>query len=224
MRRNHLAVAAAVLLSLSAAASARADIITFESGFVDVQAVGTVFTASNAVTFSVTGGGPGFIAQVGAPVTAFAVLDTPANLGISGQFFLTDETNGPSAARNYFMTFAQAISSLEFDLYDFRGDGGPNNDLATLTVYGNANFTNPLGTFSLPPDLLAPDGNIQHFLLANFGSARSASLTFQFGDVGTGIDNIQFENVPEPTTLALCGLIGAGFVGHRLRRRKLAIA
>jgi hypothetical protein len=29
--------------------------------------------------------------------------------------------------------------------------------------------------------------------------------------------------IPEPTTLALCGLIGAGFVGYRLRRRNKAV-
>jgi hypothetical protein len=31
------------------------------------------------------------------------------------------------------------------------------------------------------------------------------------------------QNIPEPTTLALCGLMGAGLVGYRLRRRMKAV-
>jgi len=38
-------------------------------------------------------------------------------------------------------------------------------------------------------------------------------------------DNVRFVEVPEPTSLALCGLMGAGFLGYRLRRRaKVVVA
>ena len=50
-----------------------------------------------------------------------------------GGFFLTDEPNGPSAALDYFIQFASPVNGLSLDLLDFRGDGGPNNDIATLT-------------------------------------------------------------------------------------------
>src|SRR5262245_34806564 len=102
--------AVAMLLAVPAA---RADLIDFESGFVDLQAVGTVATATNAVTFSVgvgSGSGTGFIASVGGAITAFnstSGADTPEDgTATSGRFFLTDETAGPSATLNYFLTFA----------------------------------------------------------------------------------------------------------------------
>lgn len=45
-----------------------------------------------------------------------------------------------------------------------------------------------------------------------------------FGDIPDTIDGLAFvANVPEPTTLALCSLMGAGFVGYRLRRRNKAV-
>ncbi len=214
-----------VCATVLATATANAAVINFESGFVDLQPVGTVNTPGNQTTFSVTGGGPAIIAQVGNPTTAFVPNDNVIPAAQVGNFFLTDERAGPNLMLDYFMSFANPIANLALDLLDFRGDGGPNTDTATLTVYSDANFTNAVGSdsFTLPGNIINPDGNIIN-LSVLFPSApiRSASLTFALGDVGTGIDNITFQNaVPEPTSLAVwavLGLVGAGV--YRRQRRK----
>ena len=54
-----------------AALSVRADLIDFESGFLDLQQVGAVVSATNTVTFSLKGGIPVFIAQAGVDSTGF---------------------------------------------------------------------------------------------------------------------------------------------------------
>jgi hypothetical protein len=53
----------------------------------------------------------------------------------------------------------------------------------------------------------------------------SATLVFSGLEVDhvTGLTS-EVQAIPEPTTLALCGLIGAGLVGYRLRRRKAIVA
>ena len=99
------------------------DIVDFESGFTAGDATGTVVSATNVVTFSVTGGGPGFISKVGLPRTSFSPADTPA-AGDPGAFFLSDEFSDPPAmALDYFMSFASPVASVSLDLFDYRHGG-----------------------------------------------------------------------------------------------------
>jgi hypothetical protein len=193
--------------------------IDFE-GFGDKQPYGIVVTGDNIVTFSVgsPGGGPGYTAVVGGPETAFVPMDTPVGQ-ISGTF-LTDETAGPVLELDYYMTFAKPVSSLGLDLYDYRVDGGPKTgSTATLTVYSDL-FTTSVGTdvFTVPTPNPA-DGNIEHLSVVNNSfNIWSASVIFDLPDVGTGIDNIEFNTIPAPGAILL-GSIGVGLVGW-LRRRK----
>ena len=212
--------ALAGLLGLCSAAS-QADVIGFESGFADQQAVTAVATATNTVGFSV-GGGPAYIAKVGAPVTAFNADDMPANTAISGNYFLTDERAGPSTTLDYFLSFLHPVSSLSLNLYDYRADGGAGvGDTATLSVYSDLAMTALLGTdvFTIPAN--SPDGNVEFLSVAGLDSILAASVTFSHTDIGTGIDNIAFETaagtVPEPATpaLAALGLMAAFAAGRR---------
>src|SRR5262245_19684179 len=116
----------ALLVLALAAPATQAGLIDFEAGFVDQQALGPVNTGDNAVTSPVgtPGGGSAYLAEVGRPTTAFAPFDIPDDTNVSGDFFLTDEINGPSVALDYFLAFANPVGSLALDLYDFRGDGG----------------------------------------------------------------------------------------------------
>jgi hypothetical protein len=224
-------LAAAICLVLPA----RADLIDFETlvGFSEGDAIGAIATATNVVTFGVSGGlvapdGPGFLAEVGSPLIAFSGFggadDTPAG-GNPGSFFLTDEPlGGPTQALNYFISFVVPIVDLTLDLYDFRADGGAAaGGTATLQLFSDAAFGAPIGggfdTFTIPlPNPV--DGNVESLsvvLPAGF-TALSALLSFDSPDRGTGIDNVDFTTAPEPWTVFLLGsgLLGAG----ALRRRR----
>jgi hypothetical protein len=193
------------------ASLASADIIDFET-FATQIPLGPVVTTTNTVTFSVTGGLSAYTATVGSPQTAFAPNDMPA-VNVAGTVFLTDELNGPTVGRDYFMSFAAPVSNLSLNLYDYRVDGGPaTGDTATLTVYSDWLRTTSVGSdvFTIP----APnpvDGNVVLLDVPNPSAPiLSASITFSKSDVGTGIDNITFNTVPESTTMLL---LCSGFLG-----------
>ena len=195
--------------------------IDFE-GFGDKQPYGAVNTGDNIVTFSVgsPGAGPGYTAVVGGPMTSFVPMDTPANL--TAGTFLTDETAGPDLKLDYYFTFANLVSSVSLDLYDYRVDGGPEiGSTATLTVYSDL-FTTPVGTdvFTVPTTNPV-DGNIELLsVVSGSFNILSASVTFDLPDVGTGIDNIEFCTIPAPGAILL-GSIGVGLVGWLRRHRNL---
>ena len=110
--------------------TAKADLIDFETGFSGLEAVGTIVTPSNAVTFSVgsstigPGAGPGFVAGVGdLPGVAFdgtAGIDSVITPSVAGSYFLTDEfLPAPSneLELNYFLEFATPVTSISLNLY-----------------------------------------------------------------------------------------------------------
>ncbi len=92
-----IAIAAAFVLGITGieAQQAFADVIDFESGFVDLQPVGVVVTATNTVTFGVepcgVEQGTAFIAKTGLPLTAYVPDDDIPAGASGGSFFLTDE-------------------------------------------------------------------------------------------------------------------------------------
>jgi len=225
MQRILSSVAVVVLAAGSAHAASTID---FESGFSDQQAVGTVALADNSVTFSVGDSlavrGPAYVAEVGGQKTAFVGygggIDTPEDLGVSGDFFLTDEEFvSDSFSKNYYIEFERAVSLLSLDLYDFCGDaGGGAGSMVTLTAYSDS-FSTSAGTDTYTvPTPLPNEGNIVSLAVAGDPHILSASVTFSTADTGTGIDNIQFSTIPAPAAAVLASL-GAGLVGW-LRRRK----
>ena len=226
MKRLTLAVASLVmLLGVNAG---HATIVDFE-GFAALTPLGAVVASDgNVVTFSVAGNSPdglAYVADVGNPMSAFVPADTPA-AAVAGTRFLTDEPAGPNLINDYFMSFAKAVTDLSLDLFDFRADGGARvGDVATLTVFSDAGFTTAVGsdTFTVVAGLV--DGNVENLsVAAPSANILSASLVFSGnGDVGTGIDNVTFTTVPEPSSLLVWSLIGLSFAGvGRWRRRKSA--
>jgi len=191
--------------------SLQTDTIDFEA-FANLTALGPVTTVTNTVTFSVTGGGTAFVADVGAPVTAFVSLDTPAT-AVAGARFLTDETAGPSAALDYFMTFASPVLNLSLDLYDYRVDGGPSaGDTATLNVFSDASFTTLVGSSVFTIPVLNPvDGNVENLSVPSPSAPiLSASVVFMAGDVGTGIDNVTFTTATAVAPIRVTDTLPAG--------------
>ena len=225
------AIMAAVVLGsmLGAAPSGRADAITFESGFADrMPLTAPIATATNSVRIGVSDGGAvrsPVIAKVGAPETAFTPDDRPANLAVSGDYFLSDEAGGPAgSARAYTFDFANPTANLALNVYDYRSsDGGATlGDTATLSAFGDEGRQNLVGsqTYTISTGAL-PNGAIELLSVANpTAPIRSAVLTFSRGDVGSGIDNITFAPaaVPEPGTLAVLGLGALGLIASRRRR------
>lgn len=214
---------AAILVALSTA-PVGATVINFESGFTDQQAVGTVNAGGVNVSFS-CGADPGsagscFAVRYGGPTTAFVHHDTPevgAGNGPTGWFGLSDENDGPSDTDTFFLVFDQEVSDLSLLLIDYRVDGGPTVGAeATLVVFANADFTDPLGsdTFVIP-DQNPPDGNIEELSVMASG-ILSAMIVFSEDDVGVAIDNIAF-SVAEPASLLALGFGLAG-LGYLLRR------
>jgi len=243
MRIKRLYLATACLAVL--AAPARADVIDFETAFVDQQSVGAVTTATNTVTFSVgkgatpltsSGTSDAFIAQVGGKTTAFVSKDNTVNPTISGQYFLTDEFDGPRKKLSYFLLFEVPVLDLSLDLYDYRIDGGPKaGDRATLTAYSDP-FLTVVGedVYAIPddPSQNPQDGHIESLAIVDAAlPILAVTITFSKGDVGTAIDNILFNTidsqsilqvtdvatVPEPAPALLMSL---GLVGIFVTRRR----
>lgn len=219
--------ASTAVLCLGTMGAAQAGSITttidFESGFSELQPVDTILTGGNQVTFSVgsgtTGGiSPGFIAEVGAPVTGFWPNDgggTAIEADI-GSFFLTDR-----GALNYFIEFDKTVSSLGVDILDFRGDGGTRDGDVTLTAFSDL-FSTAIGstTFTIVPGL--PNPNLESLFVDVPGNLiQSASIVYSGRDIGTGIDNITFETeVPEPSSvMGLLALATLG-AGSTMRRKQ----
>jgi len=197
-----LTIGAAFVLGISAieAQQAFADLIDFETGFIDKQPVGDVITATNIVTFGVgscAAPTPAFIAETGTPTTAYVPTDDIPT-GASGSFFLTDQTAAPKTTLDYCISFATPVNNLSVDLYDYRADGGASvGDVATLSVF-NAGGS-PVGsvTFVIPPG--TPDPNLATLSIQSpTDLISSAKLSFSSPDKGTGIDNILFNIAPPP--------------------------
>lgn len=197
--------------------------IDFESGFNDLDQIGTVNTGDNQVSFRVGAGAPtnhAVVTRIGGLTTAFQFNDM-VNNNAGGLYFLSDEMNGPRATLDYFIQFmATPVISLSLDLFDYRADGGPAvGDVATLTVFSDTLGGTVVGTDTFTVTAGLPDGNVAPLAINNpTGTIRWAHLSFSTGDVGTGIDNIRFQNVPEPASLALLGG-GLAFAVARRRRK-----
>ena len=222
MRKISMSLSAVVLV-LGIIAPVQADVIDFESGFSDMQAVTQIITPTNVVNFWVgLDQRPAYIAAVGLPTTAFVPKDTPVDISVSGNYFLTDEINGPWTKLPYYMSFATPVQNLSLNLYDYRAvDGGPRlGDSVTLRVFDQAH--NLVGTDVYTIRWPNPvNGNIIWLSVMNSSAPiTSASIEFSVrGDVGTGIDNISFTTVPLPASLLLLGSGLLGLAGWRTFRK-----
>lgn len=225
------------------ASPVQADTITFE-GIAEGTSITSINTPTNTVTFF-TGGlsDPGDIGAWahkygtgGAGRTAYAPADNvpvcvtvdPCGPSALGQTFLSDETTLNETLESrlpYGFSFSNAVTSLSLDLLDFRGDGG-SADTIIVTFWKNSDFSGASEEFQIDIDPNWGDPSGYRFSASGLGigtfSSFAVDVTEQEGfaeDVGTGIDNLTYETIPEPGTL---GLIGAGLLGlvARARRRR----
>ena len=86
-----------------------------------------------------------------------------------------------------------------------------------MTVDADNSHTTPIGS-----DTVGSGGDSSVATLSvplPSGLIRSAAVTLSSYDNGTGIDNITFETIPEPSCLVLLCVGAAGFGWHGRRRR-----
>jgi len=245
--KTSLMLSAALLIACSL--EAQAGFIDFESGYSDLQSVpGVIDTGDNLVSISTIGNtnsGIAYIAEVGAPLrtgfttgTNAAIDDDEAVDGRAGGFFLTDDVVGDLAinSADYVFSFADGITDLSLDIFDFRVDGGAQNAgstaTAVLTLFSDDAMTNIVGMTSFTADLLNQpiDGNWENLVVNANGVAVKAVLDLGGVDRGVGVDNISFTTqpppvnpVPEPSSFVLMGLGAIGLIGFRRRQQRRAV-
>lgn len=184
----------------------RGTLIDFETGFLDAQVVTSVLGADgNVVTFGV-GVDPlnqtcAYIGKFGLPKTAYNPNDArPPNS--TGDYFLSDEIQGPQKMLNYFLSFKEEVYDFAIDLIDYRPhSGGPAvGDSASVIIYSD-NFQTVISEkmFCIPP--ATSDPNVYRFNLAGFGKVKSAAIISGVLDGGTAIDNISYNNTVVTVTI-----------------------
>ena len=209
MRRILIPIVLTTSSCLLACNQAHADLIDFETGFVDRQQILELTTPTNKIMISLNAGGPAEIAEVGGPITAFEPRDDPLG-GFPGRYFMHDGSTAFS--RNFIFIFDNPVSSLSFDLYDFEASGRT----ATLSTFTNQNQTGFVGedTSGGSPE----DGGIVKMSFTSIDTPfKSAIFELDRIDRGYGIDNIQFTTVPEPAFLSVLTL-GLPILLRRKRR------
>jgi hypothetical protein len=207
--------------------TSRADIIDFEAGYSRLDPVSLVNTATNSVTIETLGdaSAPTFIAQVGTkPKDAFENVvngqilgDTPEG-GNPGSYFLTD---GAGNVANYLFSLKNPVGEFSIDLYDYVGDGGAAvTDYAQLTAYADVARTSVVATDTYVVPKPRPLDGLAVTLTVSAPAIAAVTLDFSTLDRGTGVDNIQFVTVPEPSAMVLAALsIVTLLIGVQRRRR-----
>ncbi len=190
------------------------EIITFEDGPpTELDNVGTVSTPTADVTFKIDDGSnanltllpEGVIIERGDPRYGFG---SPAGgdqvAGMIGDFSLSNNidktTHVPDwDAFDYVILFDTAVDNLRLDVYDF-GDFNPVlGDEITLKVYSDITANTEVGSHTILATA-AGDNLIITLSVPNpSDTIRSARVIDSQGDIGTAIDNVEFNFNPEPS-------------------------
>jgi hypothetical protein len=206
-----------------------AGIIDFDDA-VSGAAYGPAVSSDGVTVTFFAGGGAAYGAlpnSVDATTTAFEnnVEGGDMRNGGGDSGFLTDEAAGPVAALDYFFTFSIGIPNLSLQVLDYRGDGGAAPGATAnvfLEIYSDAAGTALIGAAPFNVGSLLADGLVVPLAADGGGTPiLSARVRFEKPDIGTGIDNLQWDDVviPEPGTVILFGT-GLLALGAIVRKRR----
>lgn len=211
------------------ATNSYADTINFESGFADGQYANVFHTATNTLSVNATSGRDLFIAKAGDPITAFYPHDTPSDLSITGEYFLTDGIKGPHKRTNFTFDFSSAVDQFSLNIIDL----GIKGRSAHLKACSDNSCASILKEFDLTIEANNFNGLVSFLDLGFFIPSTHFELDFfsRNGkvspvDPGIALDNFKFHTaggcaaVPEPASIFL---FGSSLVGLGLRRRKSCV-
>ena len=191
---------------------------------------GAQITTIDIATFSVFGaasGNPRLAAPGGANrgfqnlIEGSDVPDTTSPLfDPNSRFFITNGSQDPKDNSNYAIDFSTDVTMFSLQLYDYRADGNPEDgmpgvDSVDLIGYLDGGVVETVSW--TVPDPRPIDGNIVELALSGATQVDRVEVVFNGHDLGTGIDNVTYEAVPEPSA-AVFALLGI-FSLSMLRRR-----
>lgn len=197
-------------------------LLDFETGYEDLQEVGTISVSGVDVTIgTLSPSGVAYIAEVGGSTTSFAPSDRPAG-GVGGRFSVSDEADRLSDSFDFFVDFSQSVSDVTLDAYDFRADGGGRTgETVSLNAYDSMNQLIGSDVYTITGR--ESDGNVIAFGVEADG-IRRVELVHSGSDVGAGIDNIGFAiavaAAPEPAEWAMLGLGALTLLAARRRAQQ----
>lgn len=164
---------------------------------------------------------PGLTGVVGTPdVTLdwFAGWDTYTNWDGRGTVAQSDFNGGSTASIVFTPPALSAVRLVSFDMDLYVEPAGSPDGNVTWEVVGSAAVPLASGTFTMGP--AGGRGPISPNVTGILGDTLTLNLTFAGGLPSYfAIDNLAFDQVPEPSTLAL-GALSAGALGAAAMRRR----
>lgn len=200
-----------------------ATLVTFEGFTADNVAIGGLPDYGDNVTitsadYTVSPGLTGIIGTADITLDWFAGWDTYTNWDGRGNVAQSDFNRGSTASIVFTPSALSAVRLVAFDMDLFAEPAGSADGNVNWEVVGSAGVPVASGTFTKGP--AGGRSPISPNVTGILGDTLTLNLTLAGGLPSYfAIDNLAFDQVPEPSTLAL-GVVSAGALGAAAMRRR----